>query len=93
MSIPTESPTIGNAEQIPQLPPEWPNGRRLSDKIMQVFRYACVMRNYEEARLLLDVCEAAETRRVARFGGDRRQAQMNVEAARRWLDYEQSKPR
>jgi hypothetical protein len=68
----------------------WPHGRRLSDKILQVFRYACVMHRHEDAKMLLDVCEEVEARRAIRFGGDRRHRR-SAHAARQWFDLVTSK--
>jgi hypothetical protein len=75
---------------IPSWP--WPHGRRLSDKILQVFRYACAMGHHQDAKTLLDLCDQVEARRVIRFGGDRRHTVGMAQAARQWLNRLTSKP-
>jgi len=46
--------------------------RRVSDAVMRSFDYACTMRDFRTAALLLEVLEDIHRRSVSRFGGDRR---------------------
>lgn len=60
--------------------------RRVSDQVLRAFEYACVMRDVRTATMLLAVQEDLHTRRVSRFGGDRRKATGELDAARALLD-------
>lgn len=46
--------------------------RRVADAVMRSFDYACTMRDFRTASLLLEVLEDIHRRGVARFGGERR---------------------
>lgn len=56
-------------------------GRKVYDKIMHVFDYACVMRDFETGAMLLAVLENIAAREVRRFGGNRRRTDARLDAA------------
>jgi hypothetical protein len=54
---------------------------RVSDAVLRAFDYACVMRDLKTASMLLAVLADMQTRKVSRFGGDRRAAGVEFDAA------------
>ena len=55
---------------------------RVSDKVLQTFEYACVMRDFEVAGRLVEVLEHMAARSVRRFGGERRTGGIDLGAVR-----------
>lgn len=71
----------------PAVPPaEYPNGMRVSDKVLTAFNHACATGDLESAEELLTVLERIAERRIRRFGGDRRRETFTPCAAREYLD-------
>jgi hypothetical protein len=54
---------------------------RVSDIVYRAFDHACIMQDLETAAELLMVLEAMAKRKLARFGGDRREGQIDLAAA------------
>jgi hypothetical protein len=59
---------------------------RVEDKVLQTFEYASAMGDLETAAKLLEVLKACVQRKVRRFGGDRRQLRIDLDAARERLE-------
>ena len=60
--------------------------RRVSDHVLRLFEYACAMRDLRTAVMLLAVLDDLRTRRVSRFGGDRRSSKHAFTAASALMD-------
>ncbi len=68
-------------------PAEYPNGMRVSDKVLAAFNHACAVGDLDAAEELLAVMEKIAERRIRRFGGDRRREIFTVCHAREHLDW------
>jgi hypothetical protein len=64
-------------------PAEAVQRRRVSDRVIDAFEYACLMHDAEVAEQLLAIVDFLADRKARRFGGDRRHAiGIDLEAAR-----------
>ncbi len=77
--VPSASPSAAVS------PREYPNGMRVTDKVLAVFNHACGVGDLEAAEELLGVLEKVMERRVRRFGGDRRREAVTLCHAREHL--------
>ena len=89
MKLVIDRPDIGyQSSPSPAQPPaEYPNGMRVSDKVLSAFNHACLMGDLDAADELVVVLESIAERRIRRFGGDRRKETFTACQAREHLDW------
>lgn len=72
-------------------PAEYPDGMRVSDKVLLAFNHVCAVGDLEAAEELLVVLEKVTERRIRRFGGDRRKESFVLFHAREHLDWHRAR--
>lgn len=72
-------------------PGEFPNGMRVSDKVLAAFNHACAVGDLEAAEDLLGVLERVTERRIRRFGGNRRRESFILFHAREHLAWQKTR--
>lgn len=82
---PDGAPIASPSAAVP--PAEYPNGTRVTDKVLTAFNHACSVGDLRAAEELLTVLEKVMDRRVRRFGGDRRQDTFMLCHAREHLSW------
>jgi len=60
---------------------DFSSGRRLSDKVLHVFNFACVVGDFRTATMLLAILEDMAKHECRRVGGDRRRTGIYLAAA------------
>lgn len=83
--LPKPDPALVASPSAAVPPEEYPDGMRVSDRVLGAFNHACRLWDLEAAAELLVVMERILERRVRRFGGDRRREVFTVNHAREHL--------